>query len=134
MLWRLTLSVTFCCQLKTAHGLGINVEKIGLWRVINTDFDGPILVGCIPWFIVICPFRNVDLIEAAIVDIGLHLIRIRGAAAFLLARLAAEPNQRPYAGATLVIDDVICIVFVFCRAVVIDKALKPHTRAQVDQN
>ena len=125
MLWRLTLAITLCGQLKAAHGFGIYIKNIGLRRIINADFHGPILISLIPGFVILGPFGHVDFIKPAIVDIGLHLIGVRRTAPFLLARLAAEPNQRSHTWAALVIDDVICVVFVFGGSVVIDKALEP---------
>ena len=121
MIGRLAVAMAFCGALEFAHRFHIKLKQIGLRAVIKAHVHGPVLIGRIPGFVIIRPVGNMFDKEAAIFNIAVKLIRVHIPAPGLRP-IAAKPCQRPDAGFTDMVHDVIGIIVIFLAAVFIDKA------------
>ncbi len=114
--------------------LDIDLEGVGLRRVIKAHLDGELLIGGVRRLEITGLGRNLGLPEGAIGDIGVKLLGIRLAAPLGAAIGTAKAGQRPDAGLALMIDDVIAIILIFRGAILIHHTGKAKPRAKIEKH
>ncbi len=73
MVWGLAHPVTFGGELEFAHRFYIKREQVGLGAVIKAHANGPVLIGAVPWFVIIGTCGDVFDKEAAVFDVIVEL-------------------------------------------------------------
>src|SRR3982751_4757393 len=89
--------------------LEIKLKDHGRCRANEARILGPFEIGLVGVLVVALLGREVVLVEAALGDVGIELLRVGRAAAEALAIRAAKSCQRSDARAALVIDDIVRI-------------------------
>ena len=115
--WPCAASRNFCRRLQ------IELEHHRLGFADEADLLRPVEIGLIGVLVVALLRRELMVMEAAGLDVGLELLRIGRAAPVACAVRAAKAGQRADAGHALVVDDVVGIAAgIARRAVVGDEA------------
>ena len=106
---RLDRAVAARRQPEFLQRLEIKLERDRRGCADEADVLGPVEIGLVGVLVVALLRREMMLVEAAVGDVGVELLRVGRAVAVALAVRAAKAGERADARAALVIDDVVRI-------------------------
>ena len=126
----LSLSDAFGGGLKLAHRFNVELEDIGLDRIVEPHLHRPVLVIHAERFVIGGVFRHEIDPETTVFDIAVNLVGVRRAAP-MFTSVATEPGQRTDTGAANVVGYIVGIILIFLAAIFIHKARQPKPRAKL---